>query len=213
MTHVAEVNGENAESLVKNCRDWIKQNEKSIHVWAKREAANITCCDGEQIANTRLWLDAISRSRRTIPSNYNEVESVFLDELICRTSTKFLRDAYIDIRSEIKQSESDERCYAVDEVLKRLSDEFLSKEERRRLQDELPKQKQRQEEDVSAYGRRFSHAARAAYGNSPNEKECELITGTFVAGLKNHYIRDLIFQNLSNFNLKDIITESIELEQ
>ena len=164
MTHVlAEVKGENAESLVKNCREWIIQNEKSIHVWAKREAANVACCDGQPIADVRLWLDAISRSRRTIPSNYNEVESVFLDELICRTSDKFLRDAYIDIRSEIKQSESDERCYAVDEVLKRLSDEFLSKEERRRLQDELPKPKQRQEEDVSACGRRFSQNTNKAW--------------------------------------------------
>ena len=112
MTHVlAEVKGEKAESLVKNCRDWIIQNEKSIHIWAKREAANITCCNGQLIADVRLWLDAISRSRRTIPSNHYEVESVFLDKLICRTSNKFLRDAYIDIRSEIKQGESDERYY------------------------------------------------------------------------------------------------------
>ena len=193
----------------KEWSDLANKHELYAFKFCQVHKGRIGSCSGAELLEVRQWLRNIRSFVNRIPKQWHKFASIYVGVVITLTATEALARAY-DRAIQVNAYKQDIRAFQPGMVLDHLSAEFLGKDEKEKLRDELSKVVQTTSEDVSSYTRRFQEAVEMAYGPAPTNTEAEEMVAQFTLGLKDKRIQTKLFDKDVRNDFKAVILHACE---
>lgn len=195
-----------------NWKEWSElanRHELYAFKFCQVHKGRIGSCSGGELLEVRQWLRNIRSFTARVPKQWSKFVSIYVGVVVSLTATDSLARAF-DRAIQAHAYKQDVRAFQADVVLHYLSEEFLGKDEKEKLRDELSKVVQTASEDVSAYSRRFQEAVDMAYGATPTPTEAEEMVAQFTLGLRDKRIQTKVFDKDVRADFQAVVTHACE---